>query len=156
MVLGNMCHGAGGPLSLPSRPRDHARLKRLVMYVQSRLGAPLSLEDLARAANLSARGVNLLCQRHYQLSPMELLREFRLEAVRARLLADPELPIGEIAMLHGFGHLGRFSQYYKARFGVLPTETRAQAALARCPAHPLAGMHHPGHPQEPPHGEQHP
>lgn len=155
MVVGNVCSGVdagiGAGVSVPpSQGRDLARLSRLVLYVQSRLGAPLSLEDLARAANLSARGVNLLCQRHYQLSPMELLREFRLEAVRARLLAEPALPIGEIAMLYGFGHLGRFSQYYKARFGVLPTEARAQAAQARHP-----GMH-PAKPCPSPHGEQHP
>jgi AraC-like DNA-binding protein len=96
----------------------------LLAYIDSRLCAPISLEDLARAAGVSVRTLNMLCHRHHGLPPMELLRNLRLDAVRARLLTDASASITETALALGFGHLGRFSAYYAARFHELPRDTQ--------------------------------
>lgn len=96
----------------------------LLAYIDSRLCAPISLEDLARAAGVSVRTLNMLCHRHHGLPPMELLRNLRLDAVRARLLTDASASITETALAFGFGHLGRFSAYYAARFHELPRDTQ--------------------------------
>jgi transcriptional regulator GlxA family with amidase domain len=55
---------------------------------------------------------------------MELLRNLRLDAVRARLLTDASASITDTALAFGFGHLGRFSAYYFSRFGELPRDTQ--------------------------------
>jgi transcriptional regulator GlxA family with amidase domain len=54
---------------------------------------------------------------------MELLRDTRLDAVRSRLMSQPQTSITSTALTFGFGHLGRFSGYYRTRFGELPRDT---------------------------------
>lgn len=124
----------------PIPARDQHRLDRMMVYMHSRLCAPLSSEDLARAAGLSIRALHSLCQRHHRSTPMELLRAKRLDAVRQRLRSEPEAAVGDVALQLGFGHLGRFSAYYRDRFGELPHETRARhqghrGSRARPPEH---------------------
>jgi AraC-like DNA-binding protein len=96
----------------------------LLAFINARLCAPISLEDLARAAGVSFRTLNALCHRYHGVSPMELLRSVRLDAVRARLLTDPTASITSTALAFGFGHPGRFSSYYFARFNELPRDTQ--------------------------------
>jgi AraC-like DNA-binding protein len=59
---------------------------------------------------------------------MKFLRDVRLDAVRARL-ADRDAPstVAEAAVEFGFGHLSRFSQAYRRRFGENPSQTLARA-----------------------------
>ena len=102
---------------------DVRRLDRLDAYMRSRLCAPVALEDLARAAGVSVRGLNMLCHRHHGESPMALLRNMRLDAVRACLKERPGHCVTDAALEFGFGHLGRFSSYYRERFGELPSQT---------------------------------
>lgn len=111
---------------------DVRRLEAMWRYVEKRLGAPVSLIDLAAAAGVSVRTLNTLCHRHCGDTPMNLLRNKRLDAARARLLIQPSLSITDVALEHGFGHLGRFASYYVERFGELPRNTR-QTPLASAP-----------------------
>ena len=107
---------------VPASPSENARLDQLERYIRSRLFAPISLADLARAAGISPRSLNALCHQHRGVAPMVLLRNLRLEAARDRLATSP-VSVTEAAMEHGFGHLGRFSAYYRERFGELPRHT---------------------------------
>lgn len=93
-------------------------------FIHARLCAPISLEDLARAAGVSLRTLNVLCRRYHGATPMELLRNIRLDAARVQLLTDPVASITDTALTFGFGHLGRFSAYYFARFDELPRDTQ--------------------------------
>jgi AraC-like DNA-binding protein len=109
-----------------SGPGNCKRMNAMLEYMDARLGAPLSLEDLANAAHVSIRTINELCHRHHGVTPMVLLRNMRLDAVRARLRAQRDLSITETALSFGFGHLGRFSAYYFERFGELPRQTQVE------------------------------
>ncbi|QDD65973.1 AraC family transcriptional regulator [Herbaspirillum seropedicae] len=100
------------------------RLDMLERYIRSRLCAPLALADLAGAAGVSVRTLNALCHQQYGVAPMDLLRNIRLDAVRERLLNHPGANVTDTAFEFGFGHLGRFSAYYRERFGELPKQTR--------------------------------
>lgn len=99
------------------------RLERLESFIRSRLFAPLALVDLARIAGVTTRTLNAICHRNRGVSPMELLRNLRLESARDKLLSDEDASITDVALEHGFGHLGRFSAYYRERFGELPRQT---------------------------------
>lgn len=113
--------------SVPDEPEstggDARRLEAMRCYMKQRLAAPVSLYDLAAAAGVSTRTLNSLCHRHYGETPMNLLRNMRLDAVRERLLAQPDSNITSVAMEFGFGHVGRFASYYAERFGQLPRQT---------------------------------
>lgn len=101
-----------------------ARLDQLEAYMRSRLFAPISLADLARAAGVSPRTLNVICHRERGVAPMVMLRNLRLEAARRKLLSDADASVTDVALEYGFGHLGRFSAYYRERFGELPRQTR--------------------------------
>jgi len=108
------------------------QLDRLEDYIRSRLFAPLALVDLARAAGVTTRTLNVVCHRHRGVAPMTLVRNLRLDAARQRLLSGSHISITEVAMEYGFGHLGRFSSYYRERFGELPKHTGRALKEAQC------------------------
>ena len=121
-------HGDRATVSSPADPAEEMpaglqRLDAMQAYMRGHLAAPMSLADLAAAAGVGARTLGALCQKHYGLTPMDLLRAMRLDAVRARLLARPSASVTATAFEFGFGHLGRFSAYYRERFGELPSQT---------------------------------
>lgn len=105
---------------------DARRIDALLAYMESHLNAPVSLTDLAAAAGVSERTLNALCHRHLGETPMNYLRDMRLDAVRAKLRLLPNVSITATAMDHGFAHHGRFSAYYFRRFGELPSQTVRQ------------------------------
>lgn len=102
------------------------RMEKVLDYMRMRLGAPISLHDLARAGCVSERTLNMLCHRFCGTPPMELLRNMRLDALRSRLLMQPGANITAVAFELGFSHPGRLAAYYKARFEELPSETRGR------------------------------
>lgn len=119
------------PVNPPPRAAA-APLERMESYIHQRLCAPISLVDLAYAAGLSPRSLNALCHRHHGVSPMVLLRNIRLDEVRRKLQSRPDANVTTIALDHGFGHLGRFSAYYRERFGELPRNTTAAQPYSAC------------------------
>lgn len=114
-------------LQPPSTKRSALDAAR--QYSLAHLWAPISLEDLARAAGISSRSLHTFCKQEFGVGPMAWLRDIRLEEARRKILAHSPNSITDIALAVGFGHLGRFSAYYKDRFGELPSAT---SALHKC------------------------
>ncbi|MBB3182069.1 AraC family transcriptional regulator [Variovorax sp. Sphag1AA] len=102
-------------------------MERALEYMQSRMFAPISLSDLARAASVSERTLNVLCRRFHGVAPMTLLRNLRLDAVRSRLLLQPDANVTQTALEYGFAHPGRFAACYRERFDELPHQTLSRA-----------------------------
>lgn len=102
-------------------PAD-ARLLELQAYICQHLGAQLQLEDLARCVGIAPRALHALCRRTLGLGPIAWLREIRLQAARQQLEADAGRSVAQVAWACGFSHPGRFSAYYRHRFGTLPSE----------------------------------
>ncbi|MFB4391738.1 MULTISPECIES: AraC family transcriptional regulator [unclassified Pseudomonas] len=99
-------------------------LERIEACMRANLNQSISLPQLASEAGVSIRSLNTLCQREYAQSPMDRLRSLRLEAARDYLLGNPGASVTEVALEYGFAHTGRFSAYYRQRFGELPRQTR--------------------------------
>jgi transcriptional regulator GlxA family with amidase domain len=57
---------------------------------------------------------------------MEWLRNLRLDAVRARLLLQPDASITETTLSFGLGHLGLFGGFYAERFRECPRDTQSR------------------------------
>ncbi|MGN5477735.1 AraC family transcriptional regulator [Cupriavidus basilensis] len=107
--------------------RSTRQMDAVIAYIESHLSAPVSLEDLARAASISGRSLNALCRRYFGISPMELLRNARLDAARARLLLDPTASVTETALELGFGHLGTLRcTTTRPASNELPSDTQKQ------------------------------
>ena len=105
--------------------RKNARLRAAVEFLHEHAAEPLTVSDVARAADLSVRALQESFQRTLDRTPMNYLREVRLRRVRNDLQrADPmATSVAEIAARWGFTHMGRFSGEYLRRFGEYPRHT---------------------------------
>jgi len=101
------------------RPR-HLRLAE--SYIEAHLDLPLTLEDIAAAARISARGLQLAFRQHRGTTPLGFWRDLRLARAHADLLAGAG-SVTDVALRWGFQHFGRFSESYRARYGLCPRDT---------------------------------
>lgn len=93
-------------------------------YMRSNACWSPQLGDICDAVGLSSRTLQYSFQKRYSCSPMEFLRQLRMEGVRQDLLApEPDDTVTSLAAKWGFVHFGRFSVEYGARFGERPSDT---------------------------------
>ncbi len=150
-ILTSLCVGGGGPVPLAfasalqllrdvlacdDAERDTARLPhrrgvspalaRAEEMLRERLSEDLSMIEVANAAGISLRQMQEMFRRKHGLSPHAFLTRLRLEQAHLALKSGTPPPtVTEAALAAGFSHLGRFPAIYRARFGTLPSQTRA-------------------------------
>jgi AraC-like DNA-binding protein len=99
-------------------------VKRAEAFIEANCREPLALPDLANAVGVSARTLRDGFQQFRGVSPMQYVRQLRLERARDALRAAPlEVRVAEITLDCGFAHPGRFAMVCKAMFGESPSET---------------------------------
>lgn len=77
--------------------------------------------ELAAVAGVSVRSLSQAFREYRGCTPMEALREQRLQGVRAELLlAQPGATVRSVAAGWGFAHFGHFARLFRQRFGELP------------------------------------
>lgn len=96
-------------------------------YLAAHAGEPIRIQHLTKLTGVSARTLQAGFIKRYGRSPMEFLRDRRLELARAKLTMPSSASVKQIAHECGFAHLGRFSAEYRARFDETPSATRAKA-----------------------------
>ena len=102
-------------------------LQRAVDHIHAHVHQALSLTTIAAAACMSPRALEAAFRRRFDLSPLAYARAVRLEAVHqvlqmAALDGHPTL-LSDVALHHGFIHMGRFAAYYQQHFGCSPSVT---------------------------------
>jgi len=111
----------------PIHPGDASRMQRALDHIHTHIHAPHSLAAIAAAACMSPRALEASFRRRFDLSPLAYARAMRLEAVHQvlQLAARDGRPtlLWDVALHHGFIHMGRFSAYYKQHFGYSPSVT---------------------------------
>lgn len=123
-LLQGQPHNYAGLIQTPSRPAEPKYVRQAAEYLEANAAEPISLTALAGVTGVSVRALHAGFQRYRKCTPLEFLRERRLLLARTKLLTSPHLTITEVALLCGFGHLGRFSGLYRARFGETPSQAR--------------------------------
>lgn len=101
-----------------------AFVKHAEAFIEAHCSEPLELLEIANAAGVSARTLRDGFQHFKGVSPMQFVRQLRLERARNALLEAPsDVRVAEIALDCGFTHLGRFAMAYKEIFGESPSDT---------------------------------
>ncbi|MGG7577671.1 AraC family transcriptional regulator [Rhizobium sp. YTUHZ045] len=104
-----------------------AQLKRAMEFAKANAALPITIADMAMAAGVSARTLQVNFRRFLNTTPMSFLRQLRFEGARRDLVqAAPSATVSEIARQWGFIHMGRFSAEYRSHFGVSPTADLAR------------------------------
>lgn len=101
-------------------------IKQVENYLLEHIDQPINLDVLAAQAQVSVRTLQVAFKEHCGVSPMQYLRQLRLDRVRADLLThgdSAECSVADIALRWGFAHLGRFSAAYRDRFGETPSQS---------------------------------
>lgn len=108
-----------------------AALARAVAFFYTLASEPLSTASVARIAGVTPNVLQQQFRTHFGTSPMQYLRQLRLEGVRAELLAsNTTTHVPEIVRRWGYVHLGRFTDAYAECFNERPESTpRARTPL---------------------------
>lgn len=106
-----------------------AHVRRAIDYIDARIATPFRLADVAAAAGVSVRMLQMSFKRELEVTPVEFIIERRLQRVHRDLCneAHRSTSIADISQRWGFSHMSDFTQRYRRRFGCTPGETRRQA-----------------------------
>lgn len=86
-------------------------------------GAAPALAQLTARLGVSDRHIRRLFGQRLGVSPLQYLQTRRLLAAK-QLLADTDLPVGQVALTAGFASLRRFNDAFVDRYGLNPTQLR--------------------------------
>jgi len=134
-----MLHGLVGLVAPAISDRLHGRvphpgvgrIQRACEILRSRIGEPIRIADVARELGVGVRHLQAGFHRHLAVTPLQFLRECRLDQAHRRLCNPlPGETATSIAFDCGFAHLGDFAQDYRRRFGEVPSETLRRHRMA--------------------------
>jgi AraC-like DNA-binding protein len=113
------------PTGEERRDAHPTTLRRAVGFIDDNAHLDISAADIAAAAHVTIRTLQLAFRRHLDTTPMAYLRRVRLEHAHRELLhADPATAtVGAVAARWGIMGHSRFTSQYRAAFGVTPSST---------------------------------
>ena len=102
-----------------------ATVRRAVSFIDDNAHRDISAADIAAAAFVSLRGLQLAFRRHLDCTPTAYLRRVRLACAHRQLAAaDPAREtVTSVAYQCGFPSPSRFTAYYRQAYGILPSQT---------------------------------
>ncbi|MFC8526193.1 helix-turn-helix domain-containing protein [Nocardia sp. NPDC057227] len=120
------CTGERGPTAADRNDAHPETVRRAVAYMESHAREDIALADIAAAAYVTIRGVQLAFRRHLGTTPVHYLRRIRLSGAHAELVAATPgsgRTVGAIAADWGFSNAGRFAIAYRHAYGCRPSVT---------------------------------
>lgn len=98
-------------------------ITRAVEYLNAHYGEKISVEDLARVANLSTSHFSRVFKEQTSMSPIEYIMMTRLDYAK-RMLRANEKTLSEIALSCGFNSSSYFYQCFTREFNTSPSDYR--------------------------------
>lgn len=108
-----------------SRGFTASHYKRVLDFVADRFGEPITIDDMARVAGLSAAHFARLFKELLGDSPYQFVMDYRVEQAK-RMLQDPARPMVDVALACGFADQPHFSRVFKQLTGMTPKAFRAR------------------------------
>lgn len=113
-------------IQLPSKNADTVmgiRMQKFLQYISDHYGEDISLDKLAKSANVSKSECLRCFKASIQTTPYKYLTEYRL-CKAAELLKNSDEPIGTISDSVGFRQISHFGKCFKEKTGFSPREYR--------------------------------
>ena len=114
-----------GPGARDRSDASPATLRRAIAFIDEHAHQDIAGADIAAAAGVTLRAVQLAFRRHLDTTPLGYLRRVRLDYAHRQLAAaDPRHEsVTAVAYRWGFASSSRFAAYYRQAYGVLPSQT---------------------------------
>ena len=103
-----------------------AGVRRAVAFIDEHADGDISAADIAAAAHVTIRAIQLAFRRHLDTTPSAYLRRVRLDHAHQQLCAASPgdgVTVTEVASRWGFASPSRFAASYRDAYGVLPSYT---------------------------------
>tara|TARA_Y100000782_G_scaffold111491_1_gene139685 strand:- start:4262 stop:5005 length:744 start_codon:yes stop_codon:yes gene_type:complete len=117
LLIGALLGEPPAPARLP--------LTRLNHYIDGHLAHPLGVADLATVSGLSASRLNHWCLRELGCTPLEYVRQRRLQRAQ-QLVMHTERALTEIAAECGYSSQSAFTQAFRRYWQATPSQLRQQ------------------------------
>lgn len=117
---------AGVLRALVEQQGHFARIAASLSYLRERYAEPLSVDDLARCANMSTSTFHEHFKRSTLLSPVQYLKRLRLIKAQQMLVVEG-LGVAQVAHRVGYQSTSQFSREYKRYYERSPGEEKALA-----------------------------
>jgi AraC-like DNA-binding protein len=123
LLLNLFSHNYSEALSRGSTRVSSRRCRMAVEFMRGNLCRGTTVADVAGYVGLSVRALQVAFQRYYNVTPSQMLRNLRLDAVKAALEhADDSNTVTGILLDHGVCSTGHFAAQFRKRFGVMPCD----------------------------------
>lgn len=123
-----LCGMASSPVERRQESHTTEVVRKACELVDERLSDDLSIDDLARAANVSVSYLLRLFKRQTGTTPYSYLMTCRVTRAK-ELLTQTDLPIGTISKACGFSSESNFSFRFSKMVGESPTSYRRSSPL---------------------------
>ena len=104
-----------------------ARIRLMMGYIAEHYMQKISLEDIAAAANISARECSRCFNEELGMTPFSYLINHRIR-MAAELLTQTEMEITEICFAAGFNSTSYFAKAFREHTGLTPRAYRSEEA----------------------------
>ncbi|MEW9698641.1 helix-turn-helix domain-containing protein [Paenibacillus sp. SI8] len=105
--------------------RNDERLEKVISFINTSFHEKVTRKTLANLVHLNTNYLDKIFIEHYQMNPMQMLRELRLKKAKA-LLENSNESLVEIATACGLGDASYLSHQFVKRFGINPGKYREQ------------------------------
>lgn len=128
MLVSSVQHSHSEQLQQEAELPGPLYLQKAERYMREHLAEEVQLADLVQVAATSERNLYKAFKNYRATTPMNYLKQLRLQAARQLLLAAraPTSTVAGIALQVGCSHLGNFAADYQRLFGELPSQTLKQ------------------------------
>lgn len=100
------------------------RVQKMLSYIYDHYAEEVTLEDIAKAANISRSEAGRCFNAYMGCSPVDALIQYRLQTAH-RLLNETTLTLREISYDCGFHSVNYFSRQFRKVYGYAPSKNRA-------------------------------
>jgi AraC-like DNA-binding protein len=95
------------------------KLRRVIAYIDARLGGPISLDDLANVAGVSRFHFHRQFRKSVGMTPREYVLQARIERAKG-LLTESDLTVCEVSGAVGFADQSHFSHMFRRLTAMTP------------------------------------
>lgn len=105
--------------------QDNLRVRKMLTYIHKNYAEDISLEEIARAADISERECFRCFKKTIQVSPIQYLLKYRIMQGAGMLLSNPLGSVSEIASACGFDSPSNFAKMFRRFYDCAPREYRS-------------------------------